>query len=385
MATATAEDVQVIQFQKDLNREARSSSALACTIAQTRLHPDLLGWFRHPGEDTAHDEIVRQWGEQAVKLGRPRSRDAEKELAKLLSAAKRFLEEEDERLAAVYAFVTSRPEWAALPRSARHVYDALHAVARTEGRLGGPSVAQSHRMLLAVMEARGNPYKSLATVTKARVELVRHGFIDAEAGKPWSESDGQTISTIYHLLPPYLGLSDHGSARSELALSARIGLVHFCSSRGGVKKGVKDARPAPLSPAERSMLEELKAERRRAKNRVRDEAGAAREEKAAEAVEQAFAAASDWRLAADVGRLLAWDEPGDRMHLYGASAGQGMDGSGAGGEPGAGHRRVALTHRGRPRSGPEPAPAGGADPEPGSGPLSSRQAHAGSGPGPQGL
>jgi hypothetical protein len=335
------EDVQFLAKLKGLDEEASGSESMRHAAAWTRRYPDLLDWYDDwcyfPCKDHAHDEVVQRWVDESEQIAWPKARLLKKKLRNRLSGARRWLEEQDEQLAAVYAFVTSRPEYVSLPQSAKHVYDALHAVARTGGRLGGPNVVQSHRMLLALMKDRGHEYKTIATITNARLRLTGAGFITAEPGKPWSESDGKTISTVYHLLPPWLthrdrDFQDHGSAISELALSARAGLVHSPGGGKGLKglgHGVPDERPEPLSAAELAMLDKLRTERCRERYTARDNAEAARkakeaeEEAAREAAEiQAgldaayadpeVAAAVDRRMAEDVHALLAEDESGDK-------------------------------------------------------------------------
>jgi hypothetical protein len=207
-----------------------NGEALQVTIAFTRAHPHLRWWFHHPGEDSAHDEVARQWRRHhAVVRATPhKHRRAEKYLEFLLDTAEEFILSEDQWLAAAYRHATSSEAWGKLPRSARDLYDALHAKAAESGRLGGPNVLMAHRVAIAMIEqATGHRYK-LSNITYAREALISAGVITATVGEPWQQGV-KSKGTVYHLLP--------ASKAFELCPCPQIGIV---LKAGGLSRTTND-------------------------------------------------------------------------------------------------------------------------------------------------
>jgi hypothetical protein len=210
----------------ELDARVRKSRALKRIVAATRLYPDI--WDRGPGAYSSYPKVIRMWRamEAALEDARPHRRD--KFAAWLISTAREFIVEEDERLAAACAYVTGTPEWKALPRSARRVYEVLHAVAAEQGQLGGPRVEMCHTLAIELVHARtGLRRCSKGTVTNAREALVQAGFIEAHVGEPWTKGI-KSRATIYDLLPDNLRKR---LAETELSHGSSIGIVQFSRPR----------------------------------------------------------------------------------------------------------------------------------------------------------
>lgn len=214
---------KLLSSLRQLDREISASEALRVTINVLRTHPRFPEWYRSPGQDTAHDLVVRMWrSDPAVARGAPLAAEGtsrhNRYLAGLVDAAERFLEDQDEALAHAWAYVTTSAAWPGLPQSARDFYLVLHGKAAEPGQAGGPHVAMAHRVMLTMAEHLTGRRYSLPTVTNARVALVKAGVVTAEVGRRHPASPGARCrSTVYNLLPEPLV--------SELVLCAREGLV----------------------------------------------------------------------------------------------------------------------------------------------------------------
>jgi len=176
--------------------------AIAHAVEVTRRHPHIAKWHAVPDGDSAHEAVVQAWRNHRLTRAyvvRYARRCSERELeADLLDTAARFLELEDEQLAARWAHWSSR--WDSWSQSMRDVFTALHARAAETGRLGGPRVLMSHRVLIEVIRARTGREYRLGTITNARVRLAGTGALAAVAGQPW-EAGRRASATIYDLLP----------------------------------------------------------------------------------------------------------------------------------------------------------------------------------------
>ena len=211
----------------ELGAAIRKSNALRRIVAVTRRYPDI--WDRGPGAYSSYPEVVSMWRavEVALEDARPHRRD--EFAAWLIGTAREFPAEEDGRLAAAWAYVTGSEEWARLPRSARNLYEALHAVAAEQGRLGGPRVEMCHTLAIKLIHARtGLRPCSKGTITNAREALVRAGFIEARVGEPWAPGI-KSRAARYDLLPAAVR-----ERRTELSQSARFGIVQSADSRPGL-------------------------------------------------------------------------------------------------------------------------------------------------------
>jgi hypothetical protein len=172
----------------------------------------------------------------------------------------RWLELDDERLAAKWAEVTSNPAWAELPQSAQDLYSTLHAKAAERGSLGGASVLLGHRQAIALIEAMtGRRYNSLATITKARLALIKADLVTVEVGQAW-QPGFRNKATVYNLLPgaseqclyPHKGIVHLETGEARPVLTDRQREILLASFREGLDKARQmmeaEARMAAIFP-----------------------------------------------------------------------------------------------------------------------------------------
>lgn len=147
------------------------------TIGFVRSHRHLARWHSHPDGDSAHEKILQEWRHHSSMCS-----VTWKDEPKLLDTATVFLDDEDDRLAAVWHAATSDPLWGQLNQSDRDYYTVAHALA-TDPRRGGRRVQLSNRMALALIASvTGHEYTSLQVISKARNRLEVLGLISVKVG-----------------------------------------------------------------------------------------------------------------------------------------------------------------------------------------------------------
>jgi hypothetical protein len=198
--------------------------ALAHTIALIRRYPDLETWWRRCDTASATADVVRAWQQHpavAAAAAERRWHRQDRFLARLLSAGRRHIEDADERLVLVYAYVTQLAAWHELPASARDLYDALHVKAAYRGRFGGPAQLMSHRLACDFIEVMTGREHTAPGICYARKALAGAGLVSLSTARPL---EGRRPTSVYGLLPRPL---------FNKALSTGEGLV----------KKLEDSRP----------------------------------------------------------------------------------------------------------------------------------------------
>lgn len=199
------ENAEFLDAWDAMDTSAARSAGLRYAITVTRRHRDIEEWAQHPGEDSAHDEVVRAWRQHpatmaALRTVRP-GKDDSPVAAWLLDAALRCLEDDDLLLRVVYACITGSERWQDVPHARRDLYDALHAKAASRGRFGGAEVLCPHLLAIDLVRHLHARERPLSGITHARVGLVRSGVLTAVVGEKWTRGE-KSRGTVYTLLPP---------------------------------------------------------------------------------------------------------------------------------------------------------------------------------------
>lgn len=176
--------------------------AMKATIAALRARPGIReAWAKDRGLQSGADaELLARWrSSTAIESWLntvPYLRRNEK-LTGLLEDASAYLEEEHERLRSAWALLHASGTWDRLRPSERHLAALLFAIAAYHG----PRVPLCHRAaILGIEMMTGRSFKSLATITRARVALVKSGVVAVEPGQAW-EAGRKARPTVYDLLP----------------------------------------------------------------------------------------------------------------------------------------------------------------------------------------
>ncbi len=176
--------------------------------------------------------MLREWLETpavAAALNGVRSHRQDRFLAHLLEGAQEFIEDEDERLAAAWAYVTGRTNWDKEKPVVRELFDVLHCLAAEQGTAGGPNVRLSCRLAADMVYARTGHRHALKTICWAGHRLVKLGALARTVRS-------RRIATVYHLLtdtlraalaalrkqtlPPEVGLVSKGEEQQRPGFSA---------------------------------------------------------------------------------------------------------------------------------------------------------------------
>jgi hypothetical protein len=164
------ENAEFLDAWDALDASAAKSGGLKHAITVTRRHRDLEKWAQHPGEDSAHDEVVRAWRQHpatmaALRTVRP-GKDDSPMAAWLLDAALRCIEDDDLLLRVAYACITGGERWQAVCGSPRaDVYDALHAKAASLTRYGGQEVLCPQLLAADLIRHLRGRDRSLSSIT----------------------------------------------------------------------------------------------------------------------------------------------------------------------------------------------------------------------------
>jgi hypothetical protein len=189
-----------------LNEDYRA--ALTFTTGTLRQWPALRKWQICPGEDEAHDLVVRSWREAkpvARVLEETRIRHQDKLLTKLIESAQEFLDQQDKRLGLAWAGAVETRGYKSMPVSGQRLYGALHVKAAHPGRYGGPNVLMSHLLAVDFIEALYGRRYSPRAITAAMRHLVDAELVYVVVGTKYGDdlrpARNQIRATIYNLLP----------------------------------------------------------------------------------------------------------------------------------------------------------------------------------------
>ncbi len=194
---------------KGAGPQSSDSSALARTIATLRRHPDLGKWYRQSSRNTAEEQVLREWQQDPgveAALWYIKARRHGRALDRLLERAETFIEDETERCAGAWAWVTSQAGWSELKPVVRELFDVVHCLAAERGTAGGPNVRLSCRLAVDLIWQRFGHKYGLKTICWAGHQLEKLGALTRTV-------KSRRVATVYHLLP--------GKLRAVLILLSR--------------------------------------------------------------------------------------------------------------------------------------------------------------------